>query len=212
MNAVQSSLSSPRLSRIIFWLGAALLIAGIVVYVVKRDHGSSSSAPSTKPAAAAKANSAGLNPSGLHKNARQPEINTTKKWSQLDPSARLAVKRFIFDGAGERNLARAWRYAAPSLRQGFTFKQWVHGNALPFQVYPQLDASVPGSYTLVEWAPRSFLAQVGLASTQKTGRGAYTFQIGAEKVGTGAKARWLVNYWVPLYTPPVRANPSDFGG
>jgi hypothetical protein len=209
MNAVQPSMSSPRLSRIIFWLGAALLVAALVVFIVKRDHGSSSTAPATK----ADASAAGLNPNGLQKNARKPEINTTKKWSQLDASAKLAVKRFIFDGAGERNLARAWRYTAPSLREGFTFKQWVHGNALPFQVYPELDPKIPGSYTLVEWAPRSFLAQVGLASTNKTGRGAYTFQVGAEKVGAGAKARWLINYWMPLYTPPVHADPSqNFGG
>jgi hypothetical protein len=210
MNAVQPSLSSPRTSRIIFWLGVALLIAAVVVFVIKRDHGSSSAAPS-KAAAAAKAD--GLNPTILKKDQRQPDIHTTKTWAQLDPAAKVAAKSFIFDGAGEKNLARAWQYTAPSIKQGFTKHQWVHGNELPFQVYPELDPKIPPSFTLVEWSPRSFTAQVGLASTQKTGRGAYTFQIGAVKVGTGAKAHWLVNYWNALYTPPVRADPSQsFGG
>jgi len=208
MNAVQPSLSSPRFTRILFGVGVALLIAAIVVFVVKRS-GDSSSPPSAAPSS--KAQAGGLNPNPLQ-GQRQADVQTNKKWSQLDPSAKAAVRTFIFDGAGEHNLARAWLVAAPSIRQGFTYNQWVHGNELPFQVFPELNRKVPASYTLVQWSPRSFLAQVGLGSTHKTGRQAYTFQIGGEKVGTGAKARWLINYWMTLYTPPVRANPSDFGG
>jgi hypothetical protein len=177
------------------------------VWAFKHSNGAPSAAP-TGPEA--KANS--LNPSLLN-GQRQPQIHTDKKWSQLDPKAKVAVRTFIFDGAGEHNLARAWHVAAPSIRQGFTYKQWVHGNELPFQVFPELNRKVPASYTLTEWSPRSFLAEVGLGSTHKTGRQAYTFQIGGQKVGTGAKARWLINYWMTLYTPPVRADPSQsFGG
>ena len=204
MNAVQPSLSSPRFTRILFWAGVALLIAAIVVFVIKRsgDSNSPSAAPSSK------AQSSALNPNALQ-GQRQTEIHTNKKWSQLDPQAKIAIRTFIFDGAGEHNLARAWRYADPSIKQGFTFNQWVHGNELPFQVFPELNRKVPASYTLTEWSPREFLAEVGLGSTHKTGRQAYTFQIGAHKVGS----RWLVNYWMALYTPPVRADPSqNFGG
>src|SRR5438093_10002831 len=123
MNAVQPSLSSPRFTRILFWVGVALLIAAIVVFVIKRsgDSSSSSAAPSTP------AKQSALNPNALQ-GKRQTEIHTNKKWSQLDPSAKAAVRTFIFDGAGEHNLARAWHITAPSIRQGFTYKQWVHGN------------------------------------------------------------------------------------
>ena len=208
MNAVQSSLSSPRISRIIFWLGAALLVAAIVVFVVKRSHGSSA-APQGKAAGAGALQAQKL----LQNPQRQAETQTSKKWSQLDPQARLVVRRFIVDGAGERNLARAWTYAHPSLRAGFTREEWVHGNALPFQVFPQVDVTAKPSFTLVEWSPSEFLAQVGLRSTNKKGRDAYTFQVGAAKVGRGVHARWLINYWMPLYTPPVHADPSQsFGG
>ena len=206
MNAVQPSLSSQRFTRILFGVGVALLIAAIAVFVIKRS-GDSNSTPNATPSAKAKAS--GLNPiPGLQQGERQPDIQTTKKWSQLDPKAKAAVRTFIFDGAGEHNLARAWEVAGPSIKQGFTRNQWVHGNELPFQVFPELNRKVPASYTLTQWSPREFLAEVGLGSTHKTGRQAYTFQIGAEKVG----ARWLINYWMALYTPPVRANPSDFGG
>jgi len=212
MSAVQPSLSSPRTSRIIFGLGVALLIAAVIVFIVKRDHGSSSATPTTKPAAA-EAKSNGLNPGSLQKNQRQADVQTSKKWSQVEPGAKLAVQTFIRDGAAEKNLASAWKYTSPSLRQGFTLHQWVHGNALPFQVYPEMDAKIPPSITLVTWSPRSLEAEVGLASTYKKGRTAHTFQIGAEKVGTGAKAHWVVTYWNALYTPPVHADPSQtFGG
>lgn len=211
MSAVPSSLSSPRtVSRIIFWLGAALLVAAIAVFIVKKSHDSGSS---VAPAAHSKASAGPINPNALLRGQRQPDVQTTKKWSQLDPKAKVAVRSFIFDGAGEQNLARAWNVAAPSIRQGFTYKQWVHGNELPFQVFPELNRKVPASYTLTQWSPRDFLAEVGLASTHKTGRVGYTFQIGGHKYGTGAKAHWLINYWMALYTPPVRADPAqDHGG
>jgi hypothetical protein len=208
MNAVQTSLSSPRFSRILFGIGVALVIAALVVFIVKRSGNSS-----TPSAAPSHAKSSAINPNALLQGQRQPDVRTNKKWSQLDPKAKAAVRTFIFDGAGEHNLARAWQVAAPSIRQGFTYKQWVHGNELPFQVFPELNRKVPASYTLTEWSPRDFLAEVGLGSTHKTGRVSYTFQIGGHRYGTGAKARWLINYWMALYTPPVRADPSQsFGG
>ncbi len=207
MNVVQTSLSSPRFSRILFWIGALLLVAAIVVFIIKRsDNGSSSAVQSQGKAASA------INPQQLLHQNRQAPTGTSKKFSQIDPQARLLVKRFIVDGAAEKNLARAWTEAHPSLREGFTKHEWIYGDALPFQVFPQLDTTKPVSVTLRTWSRRAFIADIGLASTQKIGRGAFTFQIGAVKVGKGAKARWLVNYWMPLYTPPVHANPSDFGG
>ena len=65
------------------------------------------------------------------------------------------------------------------------------------------------------YGPPSVLesSEVGIASTDKVGRGAQVFSVGATKVGSGAHARWLVNYWGSQYTPPVRADPTqNFGG
>jgi hypothetical protein len=211
MNVVQSSLSSPRASRIIFWLGIALVIAAVVVFIVKKSHdGSSSAAPAGKAAGGSV-----LNQDQFQKQMakRQPDIQTTKKWATVPAPAKLAVRRFIVDGAGERNLARAWQYTHPELRGGLTFKQWVHGGELPFTPFEQMNLKIPMSITLTEWSGHDLLAEVGIASTDKTGRGAYVFNVGATKVGTGAKAHWLVNYFMPLYTPPVRADPTqNFGG
>jgi len=210
MNVVQSSLSSPRTSRIIFWLGAALVVAAVVVFIVKKsnDGGSSSAAPAAKSGSILSADQF-----QKEMGKREPDVHTNKKWETVPAPARVAVRRFIVDGAGERNLARAWQYMHPDIRGGLTFKQFVNGNELPFSPFEQMNLKIPMSITLTEWSGHDFLAEVGIASTDKVGRGAYTFNVGATKVGKGAHARWLVNYWMPLYTPPVRADPTqNFGG
>jgi hypothetical protein len=211
MNAVQSSLSSQRTSRIIFWVGVALVIAAAVVFIIKKSDNGSSSASS--PAAKAPASIPNSDQFQREMSKRTPDIQTRKKWGQIPASARLAVRRFIIDGAGERNLARAWQYTTPDLRGGLTYKQFVHGNQVPFTPFEQMNLKIPMSITLTQWSGHDFLAEVGIASTDKVGRGAYVFNVGGTKVGKGAHARWLVNYWMPLYTPPVRADPSqNFGG
>jgi hypothetical protein len=211
MNAVQSSLSSQRTSRIIFWVGVALVIAAAVVFIIKKSDNGSSSASS--PAAKAPASIPSSDQFQREMSKRTPDIHTRKKWGQIPASARLAVRRFIIDGAGERNLARAWQYTTPDLRGGLTYKQFVHGNQVPFTPFEQMNLKIPMSITLTQWSGHDFLAEVGIASTDKVGRGAYVFNVGGTKVGKGAHARWLVNYWMPLYTPPVRADPSqNFGG
>jgi hypothetical protein len=208
MNAVPTSLSSPRTTRIIFWVGVALLIAALVVFIIRKSQ--HTAAPATSKGSAADV----LNAKNLTQHAqRQAPDTTNKRWAQLPASARAAVRTFIVDGAGERNLGRAWSVTHPSLRQGFTYKQWVKGSTLPFQVYPEMSLKEPMSFSLDEWSGNELLADVGIASKYKTGRGAYTFTVGAVKAGKGAKAHWLVNYWMAKYTPPVRADPSQsFGG
>ena len=202
MNAVPTSLSSPRTTRIIFWVGVALLIAALVVFIIKKTQ--HNSAPATSKSSAADV----LNAKKLIQHPkRQAPVTTSASWARVPASAKLAVRNFIIDGAGERNLAAAWRYTHPSLRQGFTFKQWVHGNTLPFQVFPEMNFKVPMSFSLSQWNGHDLLAEVGVASKYKTGRGGYVFDVGATKVGK----RWLVNYWFPKYTPPVRATTGSFG-
>jgi hypothetical protein len=203
MNAVSTSrLSSQRTTRIIFWFGAALLVAALVVFIIKKSHHSSNPA-AAKNAAAQVAQAKKL----INEPQRQAQVAKNADWAKIPASAKTAVKTFIVDGAGERNLAAAYAVTAPSFRQGFTKNQWVHGNALPFQPFPEMNFKVPMSFTLTQWDGKNLLADVGVDSTYKTGRGGYTFTVGAAKVGK----RWLVNYWFPKYTPPVRATTGSFG-
>jgi hypothetical protein len=202
MNAVSTSMSSQRTTRIIFWAGIALLIAAVVVFIIKKSQHSSNPA-AAKSASAQVAQAKKL----INQPKRAPQVTTSASWAKIPASAKLAVSRFIVDGAGERNLAAAYGVTAPSFRQGFTLKQWVHGDSLPFQVFPEMNFKTPMSFSLSQWDGRNLLAEVGVDSKYTTGRGGYVFEVGATKIGK----RWLVNYWFPKYTPPVRATTGSFG-
>jgi hypothetical protein len=195
-----------RSRRWLIWLGVLMVVAAIVVVVKRRDSGSSS----------AKNTSGGiLSQDQFEREMAQdrPNVDTDRMWEQIPASARVAVRRFVIDGAGERNLARAWKYAHSDLRHGLTYDQWLHGGQLPFTPFTQMNLKLPLVFTLTEWSGRDLLAEVGIASTDKRARNAYTFNVGATKVGKGAHARWLVNYWMPLDKLPVRADPTqNFGG
>jgi hypothetical protein len=198
-----------RSRRWLIWLGVLMVVAAIIV-VKKRDNGSSSSASSAKSASGHI-----LSQDQFEREMAQdrPNVDTDKMWEQIPASARVAVRRFIIDGAGERNLARAWKYAHSDVRGGLTYDQWVHGSQLPFTPFTQMDLKMPLVFTLTEWSGHDFLAEVGIRSTDPRVLNAYSFNVGATKVGKGAHARWLVNYWMPLDKLPVRADPSqNFGG
>jgi hypothetical protein len=201
--------SSVRFRRWLVWLGLLAVVAAIVV-VKKSANGSSRSTSSAKSASGSI-----LSQDQFEKEMEQdePNINTDRKWEQIPASARVAVRRFVIDGAGERNLARAWKYTNSELRGGLTYNQWLHGSQLPFTPFTQMNLKLPLVFTLTEWSAHDFLAEVGIASTDKRSHGLYKFNVGATKAGKGAYARWLVNYWMPLEKIPLRADPTqNFGG
>ena len=199
-------LSSVRLRRGLIWLGVLTVLAAIVV-VKTRDNGSSSSRSTSGSI---------LSQDQFEREMAQdrPNIDTDRTWEQIPASARVAVRRFIIDGAGERNLARAWKYTHSDLRGGLSHDQWLHGSQLPFAPFTQMNLKLPtGVHARPNGAGTTSSPRSASPRRTRSGADAYTFNVGATKVGTGARARWLVNYWMPLYTPPVRADPTqNFGG
>jgi hypothetical protein len=196
MNAVQSALSSQRLGRIFFWISVAVLAAGLVVLIVKlADRGSTPAAEPSKPAQTpAPVKSQGLPASTIH------------HYSQVDPAAKLAIRKFILGAVTRNDLRSAWRYVAPGsdLRKGYSLKAWAKGDnpVIPFPVY-EFDKS---NYDVVYGTPKRLMIDVALVATPKSKLRPTTFRIGLEKVGTGNNSHWLVNYWFPRYTPPIPNN------
>jgi hypothetical protein len=198
MNAVQSIFSSPRANRMLFWLGAAVLAAGVVVLVVTfvgRGDGST-----TKPDAGFKA-TLPVKDQPL----RTAEGAKITKFAQLDTQVKSNIKTFIATAVARKHLDRSWDVIAPSMKSGYTEKQWSHADALPVVPYP-VDNVNHALYHLEYATTKEILVEVGLSAPAKRHIRPATFRLGLIPVGKGAKARWLVNYWMPRWTPPIPLN------
>jgi hypothetical protein len=195
MNVVEKALSSARFNRLIFWAGLAVLAAGALVIVLKFAGGSDNTSSAPEP---------GFHPT-LPK-AAHPLKNsagvTVKTYWQLDPQVRSTIKTFIATAVRRENLDKSWATVAPALRKGYTYDSWRHANALPVVPYPHADIS--GLQFYLDYASnKEILAEVGVSAPEKYKLRPTTFQIGLVPVGDGAQKHWLVDYWMPRWTPPL---------
>jgi hypothetical protein len=187
VNVVQNALSSRRVSRWLFVLAAVVLAAGIIAIIATRVGGGNSSAP------AENANPTGPTISGLEdaqKNIRFPA------------AAWKVAQKFIYTAVSRRDLAQSYALADENVRGGFTLKQWKTGN-IPVTYFPT------GEIIRYNWKNTNFAhpreAAVNLllvppkGSTMRPG----PYIIFVKKVGNGAKARWLVDYFGAVQGPPV---------
>lgn len=197
MNTFQSALSSPRASRILFWLGAAVLAAGVVVLIIKLFPSSSGS--SAKP-------SPGFKPQ-IEKSsnvARTPDGVPITMYSQIDPEAKLAIRKFILGAVAGEDYASSWPYTAPAIRQGYTYKQWVTASSHPFVPYPVYKFDQLSKFHLEYAHPGDMYLTVSVSAPPKMKLRPVVFGIGVVKAGRGTNSKWLVNYWMPRSgTPPV---------
>jgi hypothetical protein len=190
MNTVQSALSSPRVSRILFWVGAAVLAAGVVVMIIKLVPGSSGG--DAAPSAGFKPVLPAGNPPRLQTASGKP-VTTFR---QLDPSAKLAVREFILTAVARKHLAQSWQYLAPSMKKGYTLKTWVKGD-IPVVPYPVWKYDKLSQHQLIQANQREITVDLSLSANPKANQRPLVFRIGLEKAGTGDNSRWLVNYWMP---------------
>jgi hypothetical protein len=202
MNAVSTALSSPRFNRILLWVSAAVLAAGVFVVVAKLAGGSDRRANNPDPGfkAALPAKQVQL------KNAQGVPI---RKFTQLDPATKSTIRTFLGTAVAREHLDKSWGTIAPSLRKGYTYKKWAKADALPVVPYLNLDINAV-QYYLDYASTKEILLEVGLSVRQDIKGEARTrpvaFQLGLSPVGTGPQKRWLVSYWMPRWTPPLPIN------
>jgi hypothetical protein len=98
-------------------------------------------------------------------------------------------------------MAQSWQYVAPSMRKGYTLKTWEKGD-IPVVPYPVYKFDKLTQYHLVYAHKNDMLVELSLSPQPKTNERVIVFRIGLERAGH----RWLVNYWMPRYSPPVLAN------
>jgi hypothetical protein len=198
VNSFQTALNSPRFNRALLLLGAAVLVAGIVVVIIKLVPGTSGE--NTAPSPGFKAQVQKKQP--VAKTAAGTPIT---RYSQVSPEAKLAMRKFILDAVAGHDYAASWPYVTKSIKQGYTFKQWVHANAHPFVPYPVYKFDKLSQFHL-EWAhPKEMYFTVSVSAAPKDDLRPVVFWIGLTRHDAGDK--WRVDYWMPRSgSPPVPSN------
>jgi hypothetical protein len=198
MNTIQTALSSARFNRYILWFGVLVFAAGALALVFKFAGGND--ATNSNP-------DKGFHPT-LPKNA-QPLKNaqgvTIKTFWQLDPAVRSTISKFLVTGVSRKDQGAAWSTVAPSVRKGYTYKSWKNANALPVIYYPVANVHQV-QYYLDYASTQEILIEVGLFAPKRYQMRPTTFQLGLVPVGKAGHQHWLVDYFMPRWTPPLPQN------
>jgi hypothetical protein len=198
MNAIQTAFSSARFNRIMLALGIVVFAAGALALVVKLAGSTSGKTDTTLTPSHAKPVPKGTPLSNAHG-------VTVRTYSQLDPKIKASIRTFLDAAVRRHNQVRSWSVTTPNLREGYTYKQWQTADALPVVPYP-IDDLDRVSFYLDYATNQEILLDVGVAAKPELKMRAVTFMLGLVPVGEGAKKRWLVDYWMPRWTPPIPVN------
>ena len=134
------------------------------------------------------------------------QVFTPRKQVSLDQEARRVAGRFILTAVARANLGESYELAHPQLRQGMTKQEWLTGN-IPVVYYPAKEIET-ATFKVDESYPDEAILEVALLPKDETKVKPQVFFIGLKKAGTGAAARWQVDYWVPRAAPRI---PTDQG-
>jgi hypothetical protein len=123
------------------------------------------------------------------------QVPTREVSAPLPQEARNVAVRVIRTAVARENLEEAWTLVGPNLRGGLTKKEWLTGDN-PVVPYPidQLDVA---PYKVDESFESSALIEVALLPRKGSGVRAQVFFLGLKRVGSGPRARWVVDNWVP---------------
>jgi hypothetical protein len=178
-----SLLTSRTLNRALPWIAGAVLLTGVLVFWQTQTR--SNSTPETFQQG----------------NVRNPSAD---KAVPLPPQARQIAVKFIKTAVVRKNLREAWKISGPGIRQDLSLRQWMSGN-IPVVPYPEADlANAP---VKVDWSyPNDVSLQVVMQPKKGSKEKPQIFYIGLKKFGSGADAKWLVDYWAPYAPPPIPSN------
>lgn len=118
-------------------------------------------------------------------------------------AVRPVLKEFIRTAVAGEDVPRSWDLVAPSLKAGFTRKQW-NRKEIPVVPYPAAHKGL-GTWSFVEYSYKRVVAlEVFLFPKPRSGYSALTADVELVKTKDG---RWLVDYWMPrrFHGPPALA-------
>ena len=136
----------------------------------------------------------------------QPKRAPFTKAKQREVSK--VLREFVLTAVDRQDVGRSWDIAAPSLREGFTRKQWSRGD-LPVVPYPAANRGL-GRWSFVQYSYTDTIGlEVFLFPKPGSGWSAMTADIELVK---GHDGQWRVDYWMPkrFHGPPslAKAKPT----
>ena len=121
-------------------------------------------------------------------------------------AAALAVaSRFIDTAVARKNVDRAWGLVTPTLRAGYTRKQWDTANLPGIPPFPVAEAR----WRLQFSDEKGIGFTMALFPTRTSHQQPQVFMIGLHKVGAGKQRHWLVDNW---QAAPTTASQVVSGG
>jgi len=185
VKVVQSALSSRRFNRWLLVLGALVLVAGVIAILVTKVGNNSGTTENANPT--------GPPISQLEKN---------QKNIRFPAAAWKVAKQFIAAAPARKNLAQAYALADDNVRGGLTLAQWKTGN-IPVPYFPTTKI-IRYNWKNTNFAhPRDAAVNLLLVPTAKSGLQTGPFLIEVVKVGHGANAHWVVDYFGAMRGVPV---------
>jgi hypothetical protein len=185
VNVVQSALSSRRFNRWLLVLGALVLVAGVIAILVTKVGNNSGTTENSNPTGP---------PIG--------KLEKNQKNIRFPAAAWNVAKQFIATAPSRKNLAKAYALADDNVRGGLTLAQWKTGN-IPVPYFPTTKI-IRYNWKNTNFAhPRDAAVNLLLVPTAKSGLQTGPFLIEVVKVGHGANAHWVVDYFGAMRGVPV---------
>jgi hypothetical protein len=198
MSSFQTALSSARFNRYLMWFSVLVLAVGVGFLAVRLVPGNDKTQVGADKGFVPQLPAKSLPLT----NAKGAQIKTYK---ELDPQVRATIRTFLASAVARRHLDKSWPVIAPSMKQGYTQQSWSHAKALPIVPYPI--ENVDSTQFYLDYAStKEILLEVGVSAPAAKKMRPVAFQLGLVPRGKGADRHWLVNYWMPRWTPPI---PSD---
>lgn len=178
-----------RLRKAYPWLAGLLLLVGVIAAIVKFVPSSNPPKQASEPVSAAFA----------------PKPTPKPKTVPLSKAAVAVARRFVTTAVARKDLPSAWKIVSPNVKGGLTYKEWLSGN-IPVVPFP-VDTNTVTRFK-IDWSfPRETGLEILLAPKNSSQVKPQDFFILLKKVGTGSRARWIVDSWVPHSTPLVPVAP-----
>ncbi len=177
--------SSPRTQRRLLWVSGGVLAIGIAAFVSVYLLRGSSGTPDTfsnKPAKFA------------------PHLTKAPP----PPVAFKIARKFVETAVQRQHLDSIYPLVGPAIKGGQSRQTWDKGN---IAVMPYHASNAKTASFQVDWSyNKQILFEVDLVAKRGSNtRPHLLFYLGLQKI----HGKWLVNYWLPHWMPPVPANPGN---